>query len=333
MVGNFVIADHFLNFVEVIILPNSITLTAKEMTKNLFGEMIYCYWDCYDCNNNFEFLHKDGEIYSADGHDKKIFNRLLEVFPAIKRHMKGADLGDWTWYFLEGGGGSIIVRKEIAQKYEETSRAQYGKISPNFALAKKFFDDLPLPEKNHIGVMEINHTIINSMTAVKNGWIYLGNEFERYVLGEPKQENLLIFGVNPSTATPKNPDATMTKILKIISKTAELKNCGYIMMNLNPQRTPKPEELEENAHRTANNLDVLDFVIKNFDIKKIWCAWGTSIDKKNFLKFSLDQIKTKLSDYNWIHYGDLTKKGHPRHPLYTPLNAKFSKFSMDNYPK
>ena len=42
--------------------------------------------------------------------------------------------------------------------------------------------------------------------TVKDGWIYLGNDKERYVLGQPGVENMLVFGVNPSTAVPGKDD-------------------------------------------------------------------------------------------------------------------------------
>lgn len=34
------------------------------------------------------------------------------------------------------------------------------------------------------------------------GWLYIGDNKERYLLGQPGRNNILIFGVNPSTACP-----------------------------------------------------------------------------------------------------------------------------------
>ena len=38
--------------------------------------------------------------------------------------------------------------------------------------------------------------------GIPAGWIYLGNDNERYVLGKPGERNILVLGVNPSTAKP-----------------------------------------------------------------------------------------------------------------------------------
>lgn len=34
------------------------------------------------------------------------------------------------------------------------------------------------------------------------GWLYIGDENVRYALGEPGSYNLVMVGLNPSTATP-----------------------------------------------------------------------------------------------------------------------------------
>ncbi len=61
------------------------------------------------------------------------------------------------------------------------------------------------------------------------GWIYIGDDSVRYVLGQPGKCNLVIVGLNPSTATPQEPDLTITKVRKI----AELENLdGWIRMYL-----------------------------------------------------------------------------------------------------
>ena len=48
------------------------------------------------------------------------------------------------------------------------------------------------------------------------GWIYLGDDKARYILGEPGKRNILVFGINPSTACPgeENIDPTIRKIRK-----------------------------------------------------------------------------------------------------------------------
>ena len=52
---------------------------------------------------------------------------------------------------------------------------------------------------------------------VPKGWLYIGDEKERYLLGQPGKYNLLVFGVNPSTASPgeSNLDPTIRKVRKV----------------------------------------------------------------------------------------------------------------------
>ena len=160
---------------------------------------------------------------------------------------------------------------------------------------------------------------------IPQGWIYLGDDFKRYLLGQPDNKNILIFGVNPSTATPQNPDPTIKKVLKILAK--HFNGCGWIIMNIFPQVTPNPKDLTYDATLETENLDVLDFVCGKFVIEKIWCAWGNLIDSKDFLRNCQQKIfshlQNKNQNYQFIHYGALTKKNNPRHPLYMSIENKF----------
>ena len=90
----------------------------------------------------------------------------------------------------------------------------------------------------------------------KDGWIYLGDENERYVLGQPGIRNMLVFGVNPSTAVPGKDDPTIRKVRKI---TSAAEYDGWIMANLYPQIALHPEDLHKKADRKllSKNLDVL----------------------------------------------------------------------------
>ena len=54
--------------------------------------------------------------------------------------------------------------------------------------------------------------------AETDGWIYLGNTDERYILGQPGRRNMLVFGVNPSTAVPGKDDPTIRKVRKLTAE-------------------------------------------------------------------------------------------------------------------
>ena len=74
-----------------------------------------------------------------------------------------------------------------------------------------------------------------------NAWEYIGDDEVRYVLGQPGKNNLLVIGVNPSTATPDEPDPTIKKVMKI---TEDNGYDGWIMVNLYPQRSTNPKGME-----------------------------------------------------------------------------------------
>ena len=93
---------------------------------------------------------------------------------------------------------------------------------------------------------------------IPKGWLYLGNSEERYLLGQPGKNNLLVFGVNPSTASAgeNNLDPTIRKVRKV----AEAEGFdGWIMVNLYPKRATEPSELPDEADQKLidNNLKVL----------------------------------------------------------------------------
>ena len=167
--------------------------------------------------------------------------------------------------------------------------------------------------------------------GIPAGWIYLGNDNERYALGQPGERNILVLGVNPSTAKPGDDDPTIRNVRRI----AESKGYdGWIMMNLHPQRTPHPEDMKEKAVWNENNPKVVEAVMRWFQVHAVWCAWGNMIDipDKQFLYGALANSYDVLREYvKWYSYGNLTKNGNPRHPLYMTLTHEFQEFDVRWY--
>ena len=53
---------------------------------------------------------------------------------------------------------------------------------------------------------------------------------------------------------------------------------------------------------------------------------------KRFLYSALAKIYDVLGDYvKWYNYGNLTKDGNPRHPLYMSLTDEFQEFDVCGY--
>lgn len=163
------------------------------------------------------------------------------------------------------------------------------------------------------------------------GWVYIGDDKERYLLGQPGRNNLLIFGVNPSTASAgdTNLDPTIRKVRKI----AEQEGFdGWLMVNLYPLRATDPKALPEESDKKLikNNLMVIESVDKNFYIGKVWAAWGNIIETRFYLGDTLYDIQ-ELIDAEWYYKGVLTKSGNPRHPLYIKYDAEFNWFPVADY--
>lgn len=146
----------------------------------------------------------------------------------------------------------------------------------------------------------------------------------RYALGTKGEKILYCFGINPSTATIEKDDQTMGKVKSFACKNGF---DSVIMLNVYPQRATNPDYLDEKINLTEHriNLEKIMKVIENGST--VWAAWGNLIDKRPYLRDSLLQIQNKLKtkDIQWVKIGNLTKKGNPRHPLYSKYQA-FSEY-------
>ena len=153
----------------------------------------------------------------------------------------------------------------------------------------------------------------------------------RFLLGEKGRNTLLCIGVNPSTATPQNLDGTVKTVQRY---STSLGYDSYLMINLYPQRARNPNKLHQKLNKTYHqqNLKLIQSAIKN-DVCDIWAAWGTLINKRNFLPFCLRDIQKAISGYaaNWFTIGNKSKEGHPHHPLYLKNGLPLDTFDVEQY--
>ncbi len=162
------------------------------------------------------------------------------------------------------------------------------------------------------------------------GWIYVGDAEERYVIGQPSKLNMLVFGVNPSTATPQKLDPTIRKVKKLVN---EAGFDGWIMVNLYPLRATDPDALPQKADKTLleKNIAVLKALCKSYSIYRVWAAWGNAIDKRFYLGDTLYDIAESINCDQWFHRGKMTSSGNPRHPLYMKSGEEFTWFPVADY--
>ena len=164
-------------------------------------------------------------------------------------------------------------------------------------------------------------------------WIYItdSDNTARYALGIEGANPLVCIGVNPSTASPENLDATIHSVRNIAgAKGYE----GWIMLNLYPQRSTKPDDvaLEKEKGLYDTNIEVIRTILYKYK-PTLWAAWGTFISKRLFFYDTLEEIYviSKSTRCPIVNYGPLTNEGHPRHPLYQGVQKEFQQFNLNGY--
>ncbi|MDY0234744.1 MAG: DUF1643 domain-containing protein [Gudongella sp.] len=165
-------------------------------------------------------------------------------------------------------------------------------------------------------------------------WIYSKSKDNtcRYTLGLKGQNMLICCGINPSTAKPDSLDNTVRRVEKFSKDNGY---DGYIMINVYPQISTNPKEIhsdiDESIHK--ENIRCLDELFMHYPRSDIWAAWGTLIETRPYFCNALREIVTlsKKHNLNWIHFNELTKARHPRHPLYLKSDSKISKFDIEGY--
>ena len=177
----------------------------------------------------------------------------------------------------------------------------------------------------------IGNDLENFIKEKKNGEVlYLGDDTERFILGESGANPIICFGINPSTANDIKYDPTILKIRKIASEN----NCdSWVMLNLYPQRATNPNDMHEKADNDLKikNYEVIRSVFNIYPNALTLASWGNAIEKRKYLKDCLKEILAIAPDRKWVCRGKLTVKGNPRHQLYVPDNTKLQElyFSLE----
>lgn len=162
----------------------------------------------------------------------------------------------------------------------------------------------------------------------------------RFFLGNLGKRPLIVFGVNPSTASEEEDDPTIRKV-KRLAKLKRLEGYdGWIMLNLYPQRTPDPEFLDTDPDKPKKGLDtynpayqetneaVVEEVLRRFPDGLLIAAWGNNVDKRHYLKACCQHILS-CTKRQWYIIDTPTKPRNPRHPLYA-ASLTLSPISFDN---
>lgn len=175
----------------------------------------------------------------------------------------------------------------------------------------------------------------------ESGVIYqVGNKEKRYILWEKGTKPLICIGANPSMAgsdTEHPTDPTITRIRNVVKALNEAgKECdGWIMLNLYPQRTPKPGKLHCNETYDRKMMDenheVIRIVFEMFPKAITLLAWGNIIDlsERGYLEKSFSKIVSMGGERNWCIRGGFTGRNNPRHQLYVSNKAELEKVKIE----
>jgi len=165
-------------------------------------------------------------------------------------------------------------------------------------------------------------------------WLYAPNFYSeyRYILGTRGQNPLICIGINPSTAKPDDLDNTLKSVQRIA-----LGNGfdSFIMFNVYAQRATNPDTMEKvcNPALHRENLEAFRYVLSISQKPAVWAAWGTIIEKREYLPQCLQDMLAVGKAYgaSWYCAGKVSRKGHPHHPLYLRKDECLRPFDVDGY--
>ena len=169
----------------------------------------------------------------------------------------------------------------------------------------------------------------------RDKWLYIPDFYSeyRYILGTKGKNPLITIGINPSTAEPDNLDNT----LKSVQRIAEGNGFdSFIMFNVYAQRATDPDMMDKelNLDLHNENMKAFRYVLENSGSHPaIWAAWGAIVEKRGYLADCLAEMVRIGDEYGaiWYKAGQISKKGHPHHPLYLRKDSLVEHFDMVAY--
>ena len=165
-------------------------------------------------------------------------------------------------------------------------------------------------------------------------WLYAPNFYSeyRYILGTRGKNPLICIGINPSTARPGDLDNTLKSVERIAHGNGF---DSFIMFNVYAQRATDPDTMEKTCNQQLHreNLEAFRYVLSISEKPAVWAAWGTIIEKRDYLPACLQDMLAVGEEYGAVWYcaGAISKKGHPHHPLYLRKDEKLRPFDTEGY--
>ena len=167
-----------------------------------------------------------------------------------------------------------------------------------------------------------------------NKWLYVPSFYDeyRYVLGTRGKHPVICVGINPSTARPDDLDPTLKSAQRIAHANGY---DSFLMFNVYAQRATSPDDMEwvlnDELHR--QNMAAFDYILSLSDSPTVWAAWGTIIEKRDYLWDCLQDMIAigRAHSARWVKCGRASAAGHPHHPLYLKADSPMEDFTVEEY--
>lgn len=141
----------------------------------------------------------------------------------------------------------------------------------------------------------------------------------RFALGRlggssPASPPLIVIGMNPSHARETESDRTVNRVIRASEEIDG--HGGWLMLNLYPERSPKPSALAAyDAGLSAANCDAVEQVLLRLGSKEVLGGWG-DMGGSATLKRALLDVRALLDrlGVRLFTLDTLTSQRNPRHP-------------------
>ncbi|MCB7129847.1 MAG: DUF1643 domain-containing protein [Candidatus Brocadiales bacterium] len=159
------------------------------------------------------------------------------------------------------------------------------------------------------------------MTTEANGAIFSDDRVYRYLLWRTwdmsmEQDRVMFIGLNPSTADETEDDPTIRRCIRFAQRWGY---GGLYMTNIFGYRSTTPKELSKLGVEPIGPANDSWLVAYRQRSQLVIAAWGTG----GALGSRGETVKELLPD---LHCLGVTKKGHPKHPLYLKANTEWKVF-------
>lgn len=197
---------------------------------------------------------------------------------------------------------------------------------------------IPVSESQKVDILTFEDARMRRAESAdydRDRWLYIPDFYSeyRYILGTVGKNPLICIGINPSTAAPDDLDNTLKSVDRIARGNGF---DSFIMFNVYAQRATNPDHMDRKLNEALHreNMAAFHWVLEHSgEHPAIWAAWGTIIEKRDYLKHCLADMVAEGNRFDaiWYHAGKPSVKGHPHHPLYLKKDSQLEPLDIEGY--